>query len=252
MKVSIITVVYNGGATIRDTIESVINQSYKNIEYIIIDGGSKDNTFQIVKSYKNRINTFISEKDEGLYDAMNKGIQLANGDIIGILNSDDFYIDKYVIEKIINQFKTKSCDSVFADLIYVSSKNIKKNVRYYDSSNFNPEMFSYGWMPAHPTFFVKKQIYDNYGLYRTDFKLEGDFELLLRFLYVHRITYSYIQEPIIKMRTGGLSTSGLSSLWTIANEQNIACREHGIKTNILKIMSKYPKKAIELLMLSAK
>lgn len=247
MKVSIITVVFNGEKTIKDTIDSIQDQSFKNIEHIIIDGGSTDDTVNIVKSYGDKISKFISEKDDGLYDAMNKGINLASGNIVGILNSDDLYINEFTIEKITHEFLQKGCDSVYGDLVYVKENNTEKVIRYYDSSNFNPNKFAYGWMPAHPTFFVKRDIYMKYGLYRTDLKLESDFDLLLRFLLLKKISYSYIREPLVKMRIGGASTSGLKAKWLIAKEQNISCRDNGVKTNIFKIMSKYPYKIFESL-----
>ena len=203
MKISIITVVRNNKQTIKDAIDSVINQSYKNIEYIIIDGASTDGTIEVIKEYKNKITKFISEKDDGLYDAMNKGIRLATGDIVGILNSDDFYKDNFVIEKIMNIFKKGSIDSMFADLIYVRAENLDKTIRYFDSSKFKPSRFAYGFMPAHPTFFVKREVYEKYGLFRTDLKISADFDILVRFLYTHKITYRYLQEVLVKMRVGG-------------------------------------------------
>ena len=206
-KVSIITVVFNNREMIKDAISSVLNQTYKNIEYIVIDGLSEDGTVDVIESYGAKITKFISEKDDGIYDAMNKGIALATGDIVGILNSDDFYIDDKVIEKIVKEFENNKIDSVYADLIFVKPEELERTVRYYDSSYFNPEKFAYGWMPAHPTFFVKKWVYDKYGVFRTDLIIAADFDLLLRFLYTQKISYSYLQEVLVKMRLGGVSTS---------------------------------------------
>ncbi len=246
MKISIITVVWNNKETIKDAIESVLNQTYQNIEYIVIDGASTDGTVEILQSYGNKITKFISEKDKGLYDAMNKGILLATGDIVGILNSDDFYIDQFVLENIVREFKEKKVDSVFADLVFVNSENLDKIVRYYDSSYFSPKKFAYGWMPAHPTFFVKRKIYEEYGLFKIDYKIGADFDICARFLYKNKITYSYIKKPIIKMRIGGVSTS-FSSIWINSLEQLRACKENGIKTNILKIFMKYPTKLLGII-----
>jgi glycosyltransferase involved in cell wall biosynthesis len=246
MKVSIITVVWNNKDTIKDTIDSVLAQTYENIEYLIIDGASTDGTVKIVRSYGAKINEFVSERDQGLYDAMNKGIALATGDIIGMLNSDDFYINRFVIERVVNEFKDKKVDSVYADLVYVEPKNLNKTVRYYDSSKFNPSKFSYGWMPAHPTFFVKRKAYEKYGVFRTDLKIAADFDILVRFLYVHKISYSYIKEALVKMRTGGVSTS-FNSIWINNIETLRVCKGNGIKTNIFKILSKYPAKILGLL-----
>ena len=246
MKVSIITVVFNGRDTIKDTIESVVSQSHNSIEYIIIDGGSTDGTIDVIGKYGSKVDKFISGQDNGIYDAMNKGIALATGEVIGILNSDDFYIDKFVIERVVKEFKNKQCDSVYADLIYVKPNNLEKPVRYYDSSKFNPSRFAYGWMPAHPTFFVKRSAYNEYGVFRTDLKIAADFDLMLRFLYTHNLTYSYINKSIIKMRVGGVSTS-LSSIWINNIETLRVCKDNGIKTNIFKILSKYPAKILGFL-----
>ncbi len=243
IKISIITVVWNNEETIKDAINSVLSQTYKNIEYIIIDGESTDGTIEIVKSHGNKISKFISEKDKGLYDAMNKGIDLASGDVIGILNSDDFYIDNNVIEKVVNKFKDKKVDSVFADLVFVKPDNLNKTVRYYDSSKCFPSKFKYALYPAHPTFFVKKEIYEKYGLFKLDYKIAADFDIMSRFLYTNKISFSYLNEAIIKMRIGGVSTS-FSSIWINTFEQLRVCKENKIKTNIFNILLKYPIKLI--------
>jgi glycosyltransferase involved in cell wall biosynthesis len=241
MKISIITVVFNNKNTITDAINSVLCQTYQDIEYIIIDGGSNDGTVEVIQSYGEKVNICISEPDEGLYDAMNKGILLSTGDVIGILNSDDFYIDEFVIEKIANKFEKEGVDSIFADLVYVKPDDLNKNIRYYDSSNSFPDRFKYALFPAHPTFFVKKWVYERYGLYKTDYKISADFDIMVRFLYTHRISFAYLKEPIIKMRVGGVSTS-FSSIWINNIEQLRVCKENGIKTNIFNIVLKYPYK----------
>jgi len=247
MKISIITVVWNNVMTIKDAIDSVLSQTYENIEYIVIDGASTDGTTDVVKSYGDKITTFISEPDKGLYDAMNKGIGLATGDIVGILNSDDFYIDENVIQNVVQVFNEKKVDSMFADLLFVKPDNLEKTIRYYDSSKFSLAKFAYGWMPAHPTFFVKKEIYDTYGLYKTDYKIASDYELLIRFLSHYKVSYYYLQLPIIKMRIGGVSTSGIKSNYILNKEIIRACRENGIYTNWIKVLSKYPSKIMGLL-----
>lgn len=246
LKVSIITVVRNGEKTIKNTIDSVLNQNYQNVEYIIVDGKSIDGTLEIIKTYEERIDRFISEVDKGIYDAMNKGLNLATGDIIGILNSDDFYIDSYVLEKIVNIFITKKIDSLFADLIYVKPDNLDKVFRYYDSSKCLPENFKKAMYPAHPTFFVKRDIYKKYGYFKTDYQIAADFDLIVRFLYTHKISYFYLPEPIIKMRIGGVSTS-FKSLYINTIEQLRVCQENGIKTSLLQIFLKYPIKFIGFL-----
>jgi glycosyltransferase involved in cell wall biosynthesis len=246
MKISIITVVYNGREVIKDAIDSVLSQTYQNIEYIIIDGSSNDGTIEVVQRYGDKITKFVSEPDNGLYDAMNKGILLASGDVIGILNSDDYYVDEFCISKVVNEFKTRKINTLFSDLVYVMPDNLEKIVRYYDSSNFTPSKFAYGWMPAHPTFFVKKEVYEKYGMFRTDLKIAADFDLMVRFLYTHKITYHYMKEVLIKMRVGGVSTSFIS-IWINNIETLRVCRDNGIKTNMLKILSKYPSKILGLL-----
>lgn len=246
-KVSIITVVWNNKETIKDAIDSVLNQTYENIEYIIIDGGSTDGTVEIVNSYGNKISQFLSERDKGLYDAMNKGIKLATGDVIGILNSDDFYLNNTVIEDVVAEFQKNDVGAVFGDLVYVRPSDLNRIVRKYSSKKFNPKKFAYGWMPAHPTFFLLKTYYDKYGLYKTDYKIAADFELLIRMLYLYKVPYNYIPKTFIKMRLGGISTNSLKSNIILNREILRACKENGIKTNIFKIYSKYPKKLLELI-----
>ncbi|WP_435548189.1 glycosyltransferase family 2 protein [Desulfobacterium sp. N47] len=247
MKVSIITATLNNAKYIEACIQSVINQDYKKIEYIIIDGGSTDGTVDIIKNYEKYISTWISEPDCGVYDGMNKGIRLATGDIVGILNSDDFYPACDIIDYAINEFESKNVDSVFADLVYVKRNCPDEIVRYYRSANFHPKKFAYGLMPAHPTFFVKRSCYENYGLFKTDYKIAADYELLVRFLSKHNISFSYIPRVIIKMRTGGLSTTNLKNNWILNREIIRACAENGITTNMLKVLSKYFIKIFQLI-----
>lgn len=247
MTISIITVSYNSKGTIKDTIDSVLSQVYKDIEYIIVDGASTDGTVDIIRFYKNRVSKFISEKDHGIYDAMNKGIRLATGDIVGMLNSDDVYLDDDIISTVAEQFKTKKVDSIFADLVYVNGDNLQKVVRYYSSADFEPGKFAYGWMPAHPTFFAKRQVYEKYGLFKTDYKIASDYEMLVRLLARHKISYNYIPKILVKMRTGGLSTRNLKSNWILNKEIVRACAENGVTTNIVKVLSKYPTKVFQLI-----
>lgn len=211
MKVSIITVVYNGAKTIKDCIESVVNQSYRDIEYIIVDGKSTDSTPEIIRSYGTKIAVFLSEKDAGIYDAMNKGIKLATGDVIGILNADDLYKDTFVIEKIVNTFKKTQAESIYADLLYVDGIDKTKVKRYWKSGSYKRQNFLYGWMPPHPTFFVKRASYEKYGLYRTDLGSAADYELMLRMLYKHSISVAYLPEVTTLMRVGGVSNSTLNN-----------------------------------------
>lgn len=246
LTISIITVVHNNAATIRECIESVLNQNYP-IEYLIVDGGSTDGTLDIINEYASKIKTIISEPDKGIYDAINKGIRIASGDIIGIIHSDDIYENNEVISTVINQFETKKVDSVFADLVYVKRKDPKTIIRYYNSSSFDPDKFAYGWMPAHPTFFIRRTFYEKYGLFKTDYKIAADFELLARFLGKYKLSYSYLPKVIIRMRNGGISTSSLKSNWILNREIIRACKENNIETNILKVFSKYFIKIFQLI-----
>lgn len=246
MKVSIITVCYNSAATIEDTITSVLSQDYKDIEYIIIDGGSNDATLNIINKYRDKISTFISERDQGIYDAMNKGIKHATGDIVGILNSDDFYETKDVITEVVNNFDTNT-EVVFGDLIFVKPDNLKKITRFYSLPNFKAWKLRFGWMPPHPATFIKKSVYDKYGLYKINYKISADYEVFVRFLLVNKVKFKHLDKILVRMRDGGVSTSGLKSSLTLNKEIVKACGENGIYTNIFILMSKLPFKLLELL-----
>ena len=250
MKVSIITVTYNSGCTFQDTIDSVKSQTYPDIEYIVIDGNSTDNTLDIIKANEHVISKWISEPDRGLYDAMNKGIKMATGDIVGIINSDDFYQRTDAIAKIVEGFQNRALQCVFADLSFVQPENVEKTVRYYSSKRFNLGAFSWGFMPAHPTFFTYRKNFELYGGYKTDYKIAADFELLVRFLYKHRLTYQYLALDLIKMRMGGLSTKSIHSTFIINQEDLRACRENGLKTNYIRLYSRYFRKVLEYLPVS--
>lgn len=246
MKISIITATYNSGSTLRDTIRSVLSQSYPDIEYIIVDGGSKDNTLEIVNEYKDKISKVISEPDKGIYDAMNKGICMATGDIVGILNSDDFFTSGNVVENIVKAFKSNDIDAVFGDIHFVKPDNLNKSVRYYSSSIFRPALFRFGFMPAHPSFYVKRTCYEKYGLYDLNYKIASDYDLLIRFLYVNKITYKYLNMDFVTMRVGGASTENVKSRVVLNKEIVRACRKYGIYTNLFILSLKYIYKIFEL------
>jgi len=246
MKVSIITVCFNSEKTIEDTLKSIQSQTYPDIEYIVVDGLSKDRTNEIVKEYNNIVSVHISEKDNGLYDAMNKGISLATGDVIGILNSDDVLADELVIEKIVAGFDSENVDAVYSDLIYVSEHDLTKPTRLYSSKVFSKKLIKFGIMLPHPTFYVRKKYYEMLGLYKTDYRVAADFELLTRFVSngIKLVRLPFIS---VKMREGGISSSGL--LWRIHQNFEIvrACRENSIYTNIFFVMLKLPYKLLTLL-----
>jgi glycosyltransferase involved in cell wall biosynthesis len=208
MKISLITISYNSAKTIEQTIQSVLLQTYENIEYIIIDGASADGTLEIINRYSDKITKIISEKDAGIYDAMNKGITLATGEIIGIINSDDFYKDKFVIEKVVDCFVKNNVDAVYTNLEYVDRENIDKKVRSWQAGKYSLEKLNSGWAPPHPTFFVRKEIYEKYGNFNLDFKIAADYELMLRFL-LKGIKIGYVDETLVCMREGGHSATSL-------------------------------------------
>ena len=246
MKISIITATFNSAATIADCLRSVASQTQP-VEHIIVDGASRDNTLEIVRGVSPTAH-ILSEPDHGIYDAMNKGIKLAHGDIVGILNSDDFYASPQVIEKVTALFQQSGADALFADLVYVRPDNLEKVVRYYSGAGFTPDMFAWGWMPPHPTFFVRRELYEQYGLFRTDYKIAADYELTARFLSHQKVRYVYLPEVIVRMRTGGISTRSLRSNWILNREILRACAENGISTNIWKVYSKYFRKVMQLFM----
>lgn len=246
MKVSIITAAYNSEAHIADCIKSVYNQTYDNIEHIIIDGASKDKTIEIINSTPNRITKVISEPDKGIYDAMNKGIRTATGDIIGILNSDDFFTSENIIETVVDNFKRHSIDALYGDIHFVNPDDLSKTVRYYSSAIFKPSLFRFGFMPAHPSFYMKKECYDKHGLYALDYKIASDYDLLIRYLYKKRISYKYLKKDFVTMRTGGVSTENFDSRVTLNREIVRACRKYGIKTNMFLLGFKYLYKIFEL------
>ena len=246
MKISIITATYNSAATIKDTLMSVNNQDYTNIEHIIIDGNSNDKTLDIVQEYGKRVTTIVSEPDSGIYDAMNKGIKAATGDVVGILNSDDFFTSNDVISTVAKTFKDNDIDSIYGDIHFVNPNNLEKIVRYYSSKVFKPSLFRLGFMPAHPSFYMKKSCFEEHGLYSLDYKIAADYELLLRYLYLHKVKYKYLKKDFVTMRTGGVSTENMKSRKILNKEIIKACRTHGVNTNAFLISLKYLYKAFEL------
>lgn len=246
MKISILTVSFNSAATITDSIKSVRDQDYSDIEYIIVDGNSKDGTKEIIKANEEKIDKWISEPDKGIYDAMNKAVKLATGEVVGILNSDDFYSDNTIISQVMSAFTDHSIDAVFGDLVFVDPTNLSKVVRTYSSSRWNPKKFAWGFMPAHPTFFVRRKYYEQFGLFKTDYKISADYELLIRFLHVHKLKYKYLPLRMVIMRKGGVSSRNLRSNIVLNDEIIRGCRENGVYTNVFMVYSKYFRKMFEL------
>ena len=242
MKISIITVVWNNEKTIKNAIDSVLSQTYKNIEYIVVDGSSTDGTVKIVQSYGDKISKLLSEKDKGIYDAMNKGIRLATGDIVGILNSDDFYKSNDILEIVVNEFINKDIDCLYGDLEYVDSKDTSKVLRYWKSKVYKDGLFENGWHPAHPTFFIKREFYKKYGVFNLDFKIAADYEIMLRFLKKYQLKSSYINKTFVKMRVGGESNRSIKNIVKANLESYRAWEINGLNINpiifLLKPLSK--------------
>ena len=230
MKVSIITISFNTENTIGNTLKSVEGQSYKNIEHIIIDGGSKDNTLEICNSFSH-ISKIISEPDNGVYDAFNKGLELAIGDVVGFLNADDVFFNENSVQEILNAFSNNDTDIVYGNLDYVNKEG--KVIRNWTSRSYEVGLIKKAWMPAHPTFYCKKEVYDRLGGYNDSFKIGGDFELCLRFLEVNKVPSFYLNKKLVKMLVGGISNSGLKSKWTIYKEELRAFKINNVYVNPL-------------------
>lgn len=237
MKVSIITTTYNSAETVEATIRSVLSQDYRDIEYIIIDGRSSDSTLEVVGKYKDRIAKIVSEKDDGIYHALNKGISLATGDIVGLLHSDDFYVSNNVISKVVAAIE-KGADSVYADLQYVNRDNTDKVIRHWKSGKYRDGIFLAGWMPPHPTFFLKRECYEKYGMFNTVLRSAADYELMLRMLHKNKITTSYIPEVLVKMRVGGKSNASLINRIKANKEDRMAWKLNGLEPGLLTLTFK--------------
>lgn len=250
MKVSIITVTYNSAKTLPDTIQSVLDQTYHHIEYLIIDGASTDGTQNVIKHFEPLFNgrmKWVSEKDHGIYDAMNKGIDMATGDVIGILNSDDYYTSNDVIERMISPFNNSELDAVYGDIHFIRDGQPDKCVRYYSSKPFRPQWLRFGFMPAHPSFYCRKSIYEKVGHYKTDYKIGSDYDMMVRMFCVHHINARYLPMDFVTMRTGGASTRNFQSRYQLIKDDVRACRENGIYTNPLMICLKFFYKIFEFI-----
>ena len=266
MKISVVTATWNSGKTVKDTIESVLHQTYKDVEHIIKDGGSKDDTMAICTDYLNRVYSsddalkstmktmkIVSEKDGGIYDAMNKGVKMASGDIIGILNSDDFYTSDDVLQKVADEFqKDSSLEAVYGDIHFVKPDNLKKCTRYYSSKSFRPWLLRFGFMPAHPSFYVRREVYEKYGLYDLQFRTSSDFEWMVRLFAKHHIRAKYLPMDFVTMRDGGESTAGMEAKRKVNNDIVSSLRKHGIFTCGAFKYVRYVVKGIELLLTKIK
>lgn len=238
MKISIITATFNSGASIKSALDSISSQDYPNFEVLIIDGGSKDNTVLLAKdSYAGELK-IISEKDEGIYDALNKGIKAANGDIIGFVHSDDFLASKDIISKITTIFQEEEVDGVYGDLLYVDKENTSKIIRYWKSQAFSPGLLQQGWMPAHPTLFLRKEVYEKHGLFNLNYKIAADYDFMLRIFSDPALKFKYLPEVVTKMRVGGASNRSLRNIQLKSQEDLRALRANGIKNPYLVLARK--------------
>ncbi len=244
MKVSIITVTKNSEKYLSDCINSVRRQNFKDIEYIVIDGQSTDTTLDIIRKNENHIDYWISEADRGMYDAINKGISLATGDIIGILNSDDMFASADSVRSIVDCFETTGTDSVYGDLVYVDAQNTQKILRYWKGGAYKRSRFRYGWMPAHPTFYMKRELVEKYGLYENHYYTAADYEFMARYLFLHKVSAQYIDTMLIKMRSGGISNVTFKSRIRANRRDFLAMKKNKIPfsffVSVLKPLIKIP------------
>ena len=246
--ISIITATFNSAKTLKDTIQSVLRQTNKDFEYLIIDGGSTDETIDIVKSYESEFSgrlKWVSEKDQGIYDAMNKGIKMASGDVVGILNSDDYFTSDDILQTVADAFKCQEIDAIYGDIHFIRDGNPQKCIRYYSSRMFTPFWLRFGFMPAHPSFYCKREVFEKAGLYSLDYKIGADYEMMVRLFKKYGIMSQYINKDFVTMRTGGASNTNVRSRLTLIEEDVKACRENGIYTNRFFIMLKFLYKIFE-------
>ena len=249
MTISLITATYNSGKTVEDTLRSVLAQTYKNIDYWIIDGCSKDNTLDIVRRYEPLFNGrlhWISEKDRGIYDAMNKGISHSTGDVVGILNSDDYFTSDDVLEHVATEMTANSSlDAIYGDIHFIKDGFPNNIVRYYSSKQFRPTWLRFGFMPAHPSFYARREVFNKYGLYSLEYKIASDYDMMVRLFLKHGIKAKYIPLDFVTMRTGGVSTNNVRSRIVLINEDVKACRTYGFYTNRFMVSLKYLYKIFE-------
>lgn len=245
MKLSVITVVRNRADTIAETLGTVAEQSHRDLEHIVIDGASTDETLEIVARHAGPSVRIISEPDHGIYDAMNKGVRLSTGQVIGFLNADDVYAHSHVIADVVAAMQRDEVDAVFGDAEFFRADRPSQPVRRYNSARFSPKRIAWGWMPAHPAIFLRREVFERYGPFRTDYRIAGDFEFIARAFWPGKLRYRHLPEVLVRMRTGGVSTGGWRNTILLNREVLRACRENGIPTNLFKILSKYPAKLLE-------
>lgn len=252
MLLTIITATYNSAETVEDTLRSVLAQTFRDYELLVIDGQSGDGTMDIVRRYEARFGgrlRWVSEPDKGLYDAMNKGLRLAKGDVVGILNSDDFYTSPDVLQHVADAFAADAAlDAVYGDVHFVHPDDLGRCTRYYSSRHFHRRWMRLGFMPAHPSFYCRRAVYEEYGAFDLGYRVAADFESLLRFIYVHRIRTRYLPLDFVTMRTGGASTSGLQSHRRIMSDHLRALRQNGVRSNVALLSLRYVYKVCEVVL----
>ena len=247
MKISIVTVCFNSSKTIGRTLRSVREQTYGEIEHIVIDGGSLDNTLEVVNTEGSHVHKLVSEKDNGIYDAMNKGVQLATGDVVAFLNSDDFYSDKEVLARVAKVMQAEHLDALYGNLEFFYPSEENSVARRYNSGRFTVAKLGCGWMPAHPALFVRKALFERHGLFRTEYRIAGDFEFIARVFTKPGLRHRHLAESLVRMQMGGISTSGWRATLLLNQEMLRACRTNAIPTSWLHILSRYPLKLLEFL-----
>tara|TARA_B110000259_G_scaffold187744_1_gene243114 strand:- start:1172 stop:1939 length:768 start_codon:yes stop_codon:yes gene_type:complete len=247
MKISVITALYNREKTIARALESIKSQSYLNIEKVIIDGDSNDSSMSIIEQFVNDTDICISEKDEGLYDALNKGIASATGDVLAFLHSDDVYFDKFVIEKVVSIFFETGADIVYGDACFFRKENVDQIIRNYRSDKLTIKNLAWGKMPAHTAMFINKKVYKKFGAFKKGYQICADYEFLCRIAKDPELKSVYLPQPLIKMQTGGVSTGGIKNTILLNKEVLKACLDNNIKTNMMMILSKYPSKLLQFI-----
>lgn len=243
MKITVITATWNSGKTIGETLASFNGQDYSNTEYIIVDGGSIDNTINIIEANGRRVDKLVSEKDKGIYDALNKGVDLATGDAIGFLHSDDVFSHSSVLSNIAKAFGLNDVDAVYGDLDYVAKADMGKIIRRWKSGVYSRNKFKNGWMPPHPTFYMKRNCYERYGAFNLDYKIAADYDSLLRYMWSNNISVTYLPEVLIKMRVGGESNKSIMNIFNKSREDIQAMQSNNIpvaRALLLKNLSKVP------------
>lgn len=245
--ISVITVCYNSAATLGRALQSVADQDWTRVEHIVIDGASRDGTGGIIEQFRSRLAHVLSEPDEGIYDAMNKGLDRASGDIVCFLNADDQYASNSVLSRVATLMYQHHLDALMGDVGFFHEANPLRMVRRYRSNHFTPGRLAWGWMPAHPALFLSRAVVQRVGRFKTDYRIAGDYEFIVRAFHGHEVRYRHLPEVLVNMQTGGASTRGFSAKLRLNREVLRACRENGLQTNIVKILSKYPAKILEFL-----